>query len=54
MVLVLHMVDAIPLTLKLTSWLHWAAMSVKSLMKLGDRILNKNKMTPIIFCCIKI
>lgn len=41
----LHMVDAISLTLKITSWLHWAAMSVKSLMKLEDRILKKNLMT---------
>lgn len=58
MFLVLHMMDAISLTLKIASWLHWAATSVKSLMKLGDRILKKNLLTQYnhqqFFCYIKI
>lgn len=40
----LYMVDAITLIVKITSWLHQAAMSVKSLMQLGDKILKKKLM----------
>lgn len=42
--LMFYVVDAITLIVKITSWLHWAAMPVKSLMQLGDKILKKKRM----------
>lgn len=52
-----YVVDAITLIVKITSWLHWAAMPVKSFMQLGDKILKKKQMQQYnhwaFFCHVK-